>query len=307
MNRTILSALMIATVALTGCSKNKWWPSTGAKVELTLTIVSSSPATKTFIEEKDGHVYARWSTTDKLKVYFDGWQDGEKPLYDMSNTSEDKGNALFQGLAKDVLDGSHNILAISANGFKEVKAERKVLFELDALQKLELKTVDPMADIVVNRPYQQLVNSTDNSIAINDMRFHRLLSTIKTGVINNTSKNLSGEKVNTMKLESKASGVTFSGSFIWDFDSESVSIQQGSPVLDAVFSSPLGIDSEDYALLLSLPTTIPSGSTLVATFITDNYRITKTIQTPQELNLVSNKVVSLTFKLNDSDTVIQNL
>ena len=318
MNRTIISAILISAAVVTSSCGEKWYPSTGAKVDLTLSIVSSSPATKTAIEQADGHTYARWNSGDKLCVFMDSWKDGETPLYQMTNSSESTDKGIFEGVAKDVPDGSHLLFAFSTKQDYQAKAERKILFNVPQDQTPGVNTFDPAADIVTNMGNEKkynghyiVINSDQSSASISDMRFHRILGTVMVGVSVNESSTkyqyLTGEKVKKITLESKAQGIALTGSILWDFDAQSTSTVSANPKVVATLSSPIKIGSEDKAYILTAPVTLPNASTLVATIETEHYRIVKTVTLPQDIPFPANKISSLSLSLKDADTTVENL
>ncbi|MBR4735303.1 MAG: hypothetical protein IK052_04345 [Bacteroidales bacterium] len=308
MNKTTISALFILFLALVSCGKKEEWvPTTGAKVDLTLSIVSSTPSTKTAFEAEDGGTFVRWTAEDKLNVMFDSWNNGDSPLYIMSNSSTGTGSGNFQGMARDIEDGSHNVYAFATNGGFELKAPQKVLFNVKDAQNPGKETFDPDADIVTNRCYHLVVKAGIDNATITDMRFHRLLSTVMVGAANKTSKDLSGETIRKITLESKAQDIALTGSVLYDFESDSFGTESANPKVTANLSSPIAFGAEEKACILIAPVTLPKGSTLVATFETQHYRITKTVSLPQDMPFHSDKSSNLSLNLQDTDTVIENL
>ena len=306
LKETIISAFLFIAVALTSCEKKEEWvQSTGAKVDLTLSIVSSSPSTKTTLEVDNSKTFVRWAASDKLYVMLDSWKDGDTPLFSMSNSGTE--TAKFESMARDISDGSHNVYAFSSNSGYDLKADRKIQLNVPENQAPGDGTFDYAADIVANRRYHLVVKAGEDHATINDMRFYRLLSTVMVSARNKSSKDLSGERIKKITLESDAPGIALTGSILYDFDSESSSTVSAIPRITATLSSPIEIESEEMAYILLAPATLPQGSTLVATLETDHYRITKTVSVPQDMPFNANKMSSLTLTLQDSDTVIDKL
>lgn len=305
---TIVSAFLLVTVILTSCgNKEEWIPSTGEKVDLTLSIVSYSPSTKTTLEDDGSNTFVRWTASDKLHVIFDSWEDGNAPLFSMSNSSSNTETGKFEGMVRGIPDGSHNVYAFASNSGFVLKADRKILLNVPDIQAPVNGAFDPAADIVASHRYHLVVKADEDHVQINDMRFYRLLSTVMVSATNKTSKDLSGERIKKITLESDAPGIALAGSILYDFDAESSSTVSAISIITATLSSPLEIGSEDKAYLLFAPVTLPKGSTLVATLETEHYRIIKTVSLPQDMPFNANKMSSLSLNLKDSDTVIDKL
>lgn len=304
-SKTIISALFTAAALVSCEKKDQWVPTSGEKVDLSVSIVSSAPTTKTALESTDSYTYAFWTSSDILNVMFDNWEDGATPLLSLQNTST-SGTGEFKGMARGVPDGSHYLYAFATNSGFEAKSPRKVLFNVPEIQAVGHGTFDPHADIVASRRYQILVKADNNHVTINDMPFYRLLSTITVSVGNKTSDDFSGEKIKTITLESKAQGIALTGSILYDFDSESASTVSAIPKVTANLTSPLAIGNGDKVFILIAPVTLPKGSILIATFETEHYSICKTITLPQDMPFSPDKLSTLTLNI-DSDTVIDTI
>lgn len=305
--RKITIIALALVVSACGQKKDEWVPTTGAKVDLSVSIQSASPATKTYLVQDGDHLYARWSADDRLNLFFDSWEDGAKPALSMPNSSENEDVALFEGMVREILDGSHKVYAYSAvAGFKAAKGERKLNFNIPEVQTSGDGTYDPTVDIVVNRAYHLVVKESKPEAVISDMRFLRPLATVIVKVNNKTSKNLSAEKINKITLQSGAN-VVLSGNLQWDFDTEAVTPLSGSPTVTANLSKPQAIDGTSFSYMLTCPVTLPQGSTMKVTFETEHYRIVKTsANLAKDFSFPSNKITSLVVNLNEDDTQIQN-
>ena len=307
-HKTIISAYLLVAVALTSCEKKEGWvSSTGAKVDLTLSFVSHSPSTKTTFEVEGSGTYVRWTASDKLNVMFDCWKDGDAPLLSMPNSSSSTETGKFEAMALGIPDGSHIVYAFASNSGYELKAHTKIRFNILDAQSPGRETFDPAADIVVNRRYHLVVKADEDHATIDDMSFNRIPSTVMVSVFNKSAKDLSGETIRKITLESNAQDLALTGSVIYDFEKETLSIVSAIPKVTATLSSPLEIGSGDKTYILIAPVTLPEGSTFKAAMETEHYRITKTVILPEDMPFNADKVSSLTLNLQDSDTVIEEL
>ena len=307
-SKTIISAYLLVAVALTSCEKREAWvSSTGAKVDLTLSLVTHSPSTKTTFEVEGSDTYVRWTASDKLNVLFDSWKDGAAPILSMPNSSSSTGTGKFEGMALGIPDGSHMVYAFASDSGYELKADTKIQFNILDTQAPGRNTFDPAADIVVNRRYHLVVKADEDHAIIDDMSFNRIPSTVMVSVYNKTDKDLSGERISKITLESNAQGLALTGAFIYDFEKGNLKIVSAIPKVTATLSTPLEIGSGDKAYILIAPVTLPEGSTFKVVMETEHYRISKTVSLPEDMPFSADKVSSLTLNLQDSDTVIVKL
>lgn len=293
--------------------KDELVPSTGAKVDLTLKITSVSPSTKTSIEGRTGEdgkttFSLNWSKGDRLGLFLDTWESGGKPALEMANTAEDGENASFQGMLKDVLDGSHTLYTYAPASALTGTEQGKLIFKIKPEQFTGGGSFDPSADIVVGKGYKIVVKADNPVVEINNIRFSRLLATIIVRIVNNGTKNLEGEKVRKITLTSNMADAALTGSIQWDYASESISVLSANNSVTAILESPISIDGESPAFILVNPITLSKGSSLVATMETDKHRITKTISSlPQDLVFPGNNVSALKLTITDADSVIEEI
>lgn len=313
-----ISAISIATLLLlTSCTapqKDDIVPSTGAKVDLTLKITSVSPSTKTSIEEHTGEdgkstFGLNWSKGDRLGLFLDSWESGGKPALEMANTAEDGENASFQGLLKDILDGSHMLYTYSpASALKGTEGKNKLSFEIPSQQHTAGESFDPSADIVTGKAYKIVVKADSPVAEINNIRFSRLLATVMVSVSNKGTVKLDGESIRKITLTSKMPGAALSGTIQWDYESESISVISADNSVSAELEKPIPLDGTVSAYILLNPITLSKGSSLVATLETQKHRITKTIASlPQDLNFPGNNISALKLSITDADTVIEDI
>ena len=316
MHRHIIHILALAAI-ITSCTapkKDDIVPSTGAKVDLTLKITSVSPSTKTSIEEHTGEdgkstFGLNWSKGDRLGLFLDTWESGGKPALEMANTAEDGENASFQGLLKDILDGSHTLYTYSpASTLKGTEGQSKLNFAIPSEQHVSGGSFDPAADIVVGKGYNIVVKA-DNPVAeINNIRFSRILATVMVSVSNKGTAKLDGETIRKITLTSKMPDAALSGTIQWDYESESISVISARNTVSAELEKPIPLDGTASAYILLNPITLSKGSSFVTTLETQKHRITKTIASlPQDLNFPGNNISALKLSITDADTVIQDI
>ena len=315
MHRHIIHILALAAI-ITSCTapkKDDIVPSTGAKVDLTLKITSVSPSTKTYIEEHTGEdgkstFGLKWSNGDRLGLFLDSWGSSAKPSLEMENTAADGEDASFQGMLKDVLDGSHTLYTYAPASALTGTEQGKLIFEIKPEQFTGGGSFDPSADIVVGKGYKIVVKA-DNPIAeINNIRFSRLLATVMVSVSNKGTVKLDGESIRKITLTSKMPGAALSGTIQWDYESESISVISADNSVSAELEKPIPLDGTASAYILLNPITLSKGSSLVATLETQKHRITKTIASlPQDLNFPGNNISALKLSITDADTIIEEL
>ena len=316
MHKHIIHILALAAI-LTSCTapqKDDIVPSTGAKVDLTLKITSVSPSTKTSIEEHTGEdgkstFGLNWSKGDRLGLFLDSWESGGKPALEMANTAEDGENASFQGLLKDILDGSHTLYTYSpASALKGTEGNNKLSFSIPSVQHTAGGSFDPSADIVTGKAYKIVVKADSPVAEINNIRFSRLLATVMVSVSNKGTAKLDGESIRKITLSSKMPGAALSGAIQWDYESESISVISADNSVSAELEKTIPLDGTASAYILLNPITLSKGSSLVATLETQKHRITKTIASlPQDLNFPGNNISALKLSITDADTVIEEL
>ena len=316
MHRHIIPILALAAI-ITSCTapkKDDIVPSTGAKVDLTLKITSVSPSTKTSIEEHTGEdgkstFGLNWSKGDRLGLFLDTWESGGKPALEMANTAEDGENASFQGLLKDILDGSHTLYTyFPASALKGTEGQSKLNFAIPSEQHVSGGSFDPAADIVVGKGYNIVVKA-DNPVAeINNIRFSRILATVMVSVSNKGTTKLDGESIRKITLTSKMPGAALSGTIQWGYESESISVISADNSVSAELEKTIPLDGTASAYILLNPITLSKGSSLVATLETQKHRITKTIASlPQDLNFPGNNISALKLSVTDADTIIEEI
>ncbi|MBR5403168.1 MAG: fimbrillin family protein [Bacteroidales bacterium] len=315
MYKHIISVFVLAGM-LSSCleSKDELVPSTGAKVDLTLSISSVSPATKTVIEEHTGDdgktaFSIKWAKGDKLGVLLDSWGSKQEPALVMDNTSASTESASFQGIIRDILDGSHFLYTFSpASALLGTEGENKINLAIPTEQHLPNNSFDPTADLVAGKSYHIVVKANNPFAEISNIRFSRILATIIVRVVNNGKKNLEGEKIRKITLTSNMADAALTGSIQWDYASESISVLSANNSVTAILESPISIDGESSAFILVNPITLSKGSSLVVTMETDKHRITKTISSlPQDLVFPGNNVSALKLTITDADTMIEEL
>lgn len=316
MHRHIIHILALAAI-ITSCTapkKDDIVPSTGAKVDLTLKITSVSPSTKTYIKEHTGEdgkstFGLNWSKGDRLGLFLDSWESGGKPALEMANTAEDGENASFQGLLKDILDGSHTLYTFApASALNGTEDQNELNFAIPSEQHVPGESFDPAADIVVGKGYNIVVKA-DNPVAeINNIRFSRILATVMVSVSNKGTVKLDGESIRKITLTSKMPGAALSGTIQWDYESESISVISADNSVSAELEKTIPLDGTASAYILLNPITLSKGSSLVATLETQKHRITKTIASlPQDLNFPGNNISALKLSITDADTIIEEL
>lgn len=316
MHKHIIPILALAAI-LTSCTapqKDDIVPSTGAKVDLTLKITSVSPSTKTSIEEHTGEdgkstFGLNWSKGDRLGLFLDSWESGGKPALEMANTAEDGENASFQGLLKDILDGSHTLYTYSpASALKGTEGKNKLSFSIPSVQHTAGESFDPSADIVTGKAYKIVVKADSPVAEINNIRFSRLLATLMVSVSNKGTAKLDGESIRKITLTSKMPGAALSGAIQWDYESESISVISADNSVSAELEKTIPLDGTASAYILLNPITLSKGSSLVATLETQKHRITKTIASlPQDLNFPGNNISALKLSITDADSTVEGL
>lgn len=315
MHRHIIHILALAAI-ITSCTapkKDDIVPSTGAKVDLTLKITSVSPSTKTYIKEHTGEdgkstFGLNWSKGDRLGLFLDSWESGGKPALEMANTAEDGENASFQGLLKDILDGSHTLYTYAPASALSGTEQGKLIFEIKPEQFTGGGSFDPSVDIVVGKGYKIVVKADTPVAEINNIRFSRLLATVMVSVSNKGTTKLDGESIRKITLTSKMPGAALSGTIQWDYESESISVISADNSVSAELEKTIPLDGTASAYILLNPITLSKGSSLVATLETQKHRITKTIASlPQDLNFPGNNISALKLSITDADTIIEEL
>lgn len=304
---------LAALLSLTACSDHKEETvpvaTTGAKVDIALSVVTASPVTKTALVEETGgdgeqHLHARWTADDRLCVFIDNWDEGSHPELEMVNDSGITGPASFSGVINNVLDGSHKLYAFCSQSYIGPEGGHKLDFEVPEQQNSGEGIYDQNADIVVNDPYYIVFKADDSEATICDMVFTRPLATVAVQVKNNTSTDLSTERIHRVSIESSAD-IALSGKVQWDYESGNLSILDGKKRVSASLTPPMAIDGVSSAYMLFPPVTLPEGSSLVVTLETDHYRIVKTASgIPAGYIFSGNRLSTLLVNLNESDTYV---
>ncbi len=307
--RVFVLALISALIMVQGCTKQKVIvPTTGAKVDLTLTIDSPSPATKTTIirhtEDGKDYFYNRWTANDRMGIYMDNWANGDKPALEMTNTSSSEEKGLFEGLIPQVLDGSHCLYAFYPTWlFEGVQDGHRINMEIPDSQYPGVDTFDPKADIVMGKEYDIVVKTDQPHMTISNMSFSRILATVQVAVYNKaTSVDLSKEKIHSISIETFMPGAALTGTIQWNFDNQTITVIDGSSEVEADLTTPVGIDTDEGIFLVVNPVTLAAGSKLVCEIETDKYEITKsTASLPMEVSFKSGKISLLKINITDSD------
>lgn len=311
MNIRLPGIALAALLSLTACFGHKEdtapVATTGAKLDIALCVVTASPVTKTALVQETGgdrelHLHARWTADDRLGVFIDDWDEATRPELEMDNDSEVTGPASFSGVIKDILDGSHKLYAFCSKSHIGPKGGHKLDFEVPEQQNSGEGIYDQDADTVVNDPYYIVFKPDDSEATIRDMVFTRPLATVAVQVKNNTSTDLSAEKIHKITIESSAD-IALSGTVQWDYESGSLNILDGKKRVTANLAPPLAIDGVSNAYLLLPPVTLPEGSSLVVTLETEHYKIVKTASgIPAGYIFSGNRLSALLVNLNEADT-----
>ena len=308
MHKHIILITALAAI-LPSCTapKDELVPSTGAKMDLTLKITSVSPATKTYIEERteggETTYIPKWAKGDKIGLFLDSWSSNAKPVLEMENSSSNGSDASFQGVLRDIPDGSHTIYTFyPASALIGTEKDNKLSFSIPEVQHIG-NSFDPAADIVIGKGYRIVAKTDSPEANINNIQFSRILATVMIDVANKSKASLDGEKIRKITLTSNSA---LTGTIQWDYSNEGISVISASKSVTAELGTPIPIDGKTPAYVLINPVTLEKGSSLVATLETDKHRITKTISSlPQALSFPGNKVSALKLNITDTDSTVE--
>ena len=304
-----ISALFLALAsvfAMVGCQP-EIVPDNIAGSVVEFTINTSAPSTKTYIEyDGSTHTYTPyWNSNDKIGVFFDSWTANTSAVKAIfTNTLSDGLKASFSGKGT-VSSSEQTIYAFYPAGVFAKAYDNQILgFSIPSIQKPTASSFDKDADILVAKPYPITISST--SVEINDMRFARILSTLKLTVADGTSQNLlSNDHIQSITLTSDMQDAALTGWIRWSFANEAVvdvSVKRSNVTADLT-ANPIAIDGASPIYFLVNPTTLTSGSNLVITITTDNHVITKTAALPKDFVFPAGQVANLGITIKDTDSV----
>ena len=238
-----------------------------------MTIRTQAPQTKTYIESTGEKTYQpQWNSTDKLGVFFDTVEDA----YDaeLENTSQDGAKAEFYGPV-NIQNGSYRVYAYYPSDATISKgSDTQVVFTVPTLQKPEANNFDKNADIAVSKADDIDISGTD--VAIDNMVFGRILSTVKVTVNNNNADVDNSETIQGIVISAQDSNLT--GTIGWDFESEEAQIIEGESSVSALFkANPLAFGTSFFLLVNPTSITPSADKPLTITIFTEAHTITKTI------------------------------
>lgn len=245
-----------------------------AKNTVHMTIRADAPQTKTYIEQvgSTNKYQPNWNSTDKLGVFFDTVKDAFDA--ELENTSSDGAKAEFLGNV-NVSKGSHRVYAYYPSDATISKgSDSKVVFTVPTLQKPTANNFDKNADIAVSRADDIDITGTD--VAIDNMVFGRILSTVKVTINNANAGVENDETIQGIVIYAEDSNLT--GTLGWDFESEEAQTIAGQPAVSALLkANPIAFGTSFFLLVNPTSITPSAEKPLIITIFTNAHTITKTI------------------------------
>lgn len=238
-----------------------------------LIIRTQAPDTKTYIEKTADKTYQpQWNSTDKLGVFF----DTVKKAFDaeLENTSSDGAKAEFLGNVNASND-SHRVYAYYPSDATISKgSDTQVKFTVPTLQKPAANNFDKNADIAVSRADDIDITGTD--VAIDNMVFGRILSTVKVTINNANAGVENDETIQGLMIYAEDSNLT--GTLGWDFENEEAQVFAGQPAVSALLkANPINFGTSFFLLVNPTSITPSAEKPLIITIFTNAHTITKTI------------------------------
>ncbi len=273
-------------------------------ISLTITTAEDGPLSRTFMES-DGISYtAKWHAGDCIGVFFDSWGAGRTaPDATLSNSSSDGIRGTFTG-SVSTGQGEHEVYAFyPSRAFYASEGGSVLDLEIPYIQFPTLVSFDPKADLLVSVPQSMTVSGSEASV--DNMRFRRVCSILELMLTDATSGSvLTSDRITSVKLE--AAGAELSGVFRYDSASGDAASQQMSvanPFVTADLSeNPMPFAGNAVYLMVN-PGTVPSGTPLTITVLTDRHEVVKEVTLGEDIELAAGKVVTIHASLNGACTV----
>ena len=188
-----------------------------------------------------------------------------------------------------------------AGAFAKAFNNNRLAFTIPDLQRPTATSFDKDADILVSKPYP--ITISNQSVVINDIRFARILSTLKVVVSDGTAEHLlTGDQIKSITLSTDMQNAALTGRIRWDFDNEvsDMTINKATVTAD-LSANPIAIGGAIYFLVN--PTTLTSGSKLTVQITTDKHIITKVATLSKNFVFPAGQVANLGISIKDSDTI----
>lgn len=276
----------------------------GSAQSVELTIIADAASTKTYLES-DGESYtAKWHAGDEIGVFFDSWDAGRAaPDAILANSQSAETTATFTGDAS-IGEGDHTVYAFyPARAFYASESDSIIDLEIPYIQFPTHISYDPRADLLVGVPQPLTVSGT--SATVENMRFRRVGSILEVMLADGTSGSvLTSDNIKSVKLE--AANTALSGMFRYDYqngDAASSQMSVSNPYVTADLSADPMAFAGNAVYFIVNPTTVPSGTALTVTVITDRHEVIKQVTLGENIELKSGKVVTLHVGLTDACTI----
>ena len=292
--KKILFPVLLGALAAVSCQREM---DVTGKGDVSITVTTAAPDTRTFIENDGTAWIPNWNTGDVLGVMVDANYGSPVSL---TNAADPGRTGTFTGTLKDVADGEHELTAWYPKDLKAGRSESVHKYVLETEQNLpSLTTFDPEMDLLVGLPATFTV--ADGKANVDNMRFRRVFTVVKV-TLKDESTLLAGKKVSRVALTAAA---TLTGKVNVEITTGDITKWENasSTVAGNYAGDDFTIDGTHAAFLLVNPTTLASGSVLTLDVTTDddNLLISKSVTLPKEVVFAENKVTSLNFTLTDDN------
>ena len=290
-----------AAMALASCQKNEM--PAPAKQDVHFTI-NAGIETKTSIVEtplEDGNIIykAQWDGNEELGVLFaaPGKDTEAKDVAKLTNAESGK-VASFQGNV--TVEGAAGTFYAfyPASAFNRGYEEGDARLDLKNVQKPTAKSFDPTCDILVAKPYDYTVE--DGAVVAEGLEFARIMSVLRIDLKSDFAdvQNEFVESVSFTAGDVKITG--YARIFLEnpEFTGNWASTEQKYCTVTANYDSDLvsinGTSNSVY--LVIAPVTIPANKDLTFEIKTKNYKISKTVKSP-EMKFTAGKVSKINLAI----------
>jgi len=297
-----LSSFYILTLALLVLSCSKEFEQRSNDVKFILK--SSSPSTKTYIEEDSndqGTYYPYWHKGDVLGCLFNlpTTQTTSVDLL-LSNKSNNGETASFEGTTSYTEKGGY-IYPVYPNSAIKGFGNGSISLQVPSEQFPTITSFDPSADILVGRQCYFMVE--DGEVLVDDLYFKRIMSVLR---VNLSNSDASGEEVEYVSVSVNGTN-RLSGKAEVDIENASISswIESSNSVTAKYTTSKIkvGTTATNSAYLMVAPGVIPSGSILTFTIKTSSHLICKDVTLPSDLKFPVGDIVTINLTTDSSHFV----
>lgn len=270
--------------------------------QVSFTIKAKALETKTYIDYDSGtKTYTpKWKNGNQIGVFFDTWSADDPVSANFANTAADGEDAVFSGTGTVKAEEQTIYAFYPSSSWVKTYADG-IGLSIPEVQKPTASSYDESADLIVNKPYPITIDNS--SVSIDDMRFARILATLKVVVKDGTAASaLASDEISSITLQSTMTGAALTGRIKWNYDTaESTMMVSKTSVTGDLSANPIAINNPIY--LLVNPITLTTGTDLNISISTNNHEISKEVTLANDLEFLQGGVAVLNITIRDTDTI----